>query len=71
MLEQKLRLKKAMETLQPKCRVYEFYQEYDEAYQRLHKPSEKHNKDYVDLYFAFLDYMNRKDIPRGKKRFIF
>lgn len=62
MLEQKLNLKWAMEKKEPKNRVKDFFRDYDEAYKRLRKPSDKHYKDYKELYFKFVEYMKREDI---------
>jgi hypothetical protein len=57
MLEQKLRLLKALKDKEPKNRVKEFFEEYQEAYQRLHKPSEHHKQNYDDLSFKYKKYM--------------
>jgi hypothetical protein len=62
MLIEKLRLKNAIETKQPKKRVAQFFDEYEEAYLQLHHPSENHKKDYVSLYFVYSDYMKRRDL---------
>lgn len=62
MLEKKLKLRKAMRNLEPKEVVKSYYNEYELAYKRLTKPSEKHKQDYRTLYFDYLEYMNRKDI---------
>jgi hypothetical protein len=57
MLEQKIRLKNAMHDKQPVHRVIQFWNEYCEAYERLHKPSEKHIRDYCDLMDTYTRYI--------------
>ncbi len=60
MLEQKLRLIKAMKDNEPKNRVKDFFREYDEAFKRLRNPSSKHEKDYVELYLKYANYEPNK-----------
>lgn len=57
MLEQKIRLKHAIETKQPVHRVIEFWTEYCEAFERLHKPSEHHIKEYCNLMDTYTRYI--------------
>ena len=59
MLEQKLNLKWAMDKKLSKIEVKEFFISYDEAYKRLRNPSEKHYQEYKNLYFKYLEYMNK------------
>lgn len=56
MLEQKIRLLNSMRNKESKERVAEFFREYEEAYYRLHKPSEHHNKDYESLKIQYKEY---------------
>ena len=57
MLEQKIRLKQAIESKQPIHRVIQFWNEYCEAYDKLHKPSEHHIKDYCELIDKYTRYV--------------
>ena len=57
MLEAKIRLKKSMENKQPVHRVIECWNEYCEAYERLHRPSEHHIRDYCDLMDKYTRYV--------------
>jgi hypothetical protein len=57
MLEQKIRLKRAIEKKEPLHRVIEFWNEYTEAFDKLHKPSEQHIKDYCCLSEAYTRYV--------------
>lgn len=52
----------AMKKNLPKNRVKDFFLDLDEAYKRLRNPSEIVYQEYKDLYFKYLEYMNRKDI---------
>jgi hypothetical protein len=60
MLEQKIRLKNAIERKEPVHRVIEFWKEYCEAYERLHKPSEKHIRDYCTLMDVYTRYIQER-----------
>lgn len=62
MLEQKIRFKQAIETRQPIWRVTQFYEEYVEAYKRVHKPSQKHIEDYEKLSKMHEEYKERRSI---------
>lgn len=62
MLEQKVRFKHAIQNNEPKYRVTQFYEEYIEAYKRIHVPKQKHMEDLKDIFFDYFNYMNRKDI---------
>lgn len=59
MLEQKIRLKNAMNDGDSIHRVIQFWNEYCEAYDRLHKPSEKHIQDYCDLMDKYTRYVEK------------
>jgi len=56
-------LKQAIEKKEPVHRVMEFWKEYCEAYEALHKPSEQHIKDYCTLMDVYTRY-----IQENKKR---
>jgi hypothetical protein len=60
MLEQKIRLKNAIERKEPVHRVVQFWNEYCEAYERLHKPSEKHIRDYCTLMDVYTRYIQER-----------
>jgi hypothetical protein len=59
MLEAKVNLIHAMNECKPKSIVYELYEKYDNSYQRMKHPNDKDKSDYIDLYFRYLDYMNK------------
>lgn len=63
MLTEKLRLKKAIQDKEPVHRVIEFWREYCEAYESLHKPSEQHIRDYCTLMDVYTRYVaeHKKD----------
>ncbi len=61
MLIEKLRFKKSVEDKEPKKRVAQFFTEYEDAYHKLHKPSDGHQKEYTTLYFVYQDYMQRRE----------
>lgn len=66
MLEQKLRLKKAIQDKEPVHRVIQFWNEYCEAYEALHKPSEHHIRDYCTLMDVYTRYI-QENKKRGNK----
>lgn len=65
MLEEKIKVRRAMENKESKKRVKKLFIDYVNAYQKLHKPSEHHIQQYKNMFFKFIEYMNRKDIPNG------
>lgn len=66
MLEQKPRLKHSMETNQSVYRVIQFWGEYCEAYERLHKPSPHHIQDYCTLMDAYTRYVvKQKELAKN------
>jgi hypothetical protein len=67
MLEQRIKLKNSMKNNEPKYKVRDYFRQYEEAFKRLHKPSESNWKEYINLRFDYFDYMNTIQI-RGKKK---
>lgn len=60
-LENKLtNLKQAIQNEKPKKEVLSLYNEYDKIYRQT--PKENRNyQEYVNTYFLFLDYINRRN----------
>ncbi len=57
-LDIKLELEEAMECDESKSKVYELYQNFEDAYRRQQKRKRDCNER-LDIYFKFRDYMNR------------
>jgi hypothetical protein len=62
MLEQIIRFEHAVQNNEPKYRVKQFYEEYTEAYKKIHVPKQRHMEKLKELFFIYNNYMNRKDI---------
>lgn len=60
MLEQKIALQTAMKEKKGKSLVYELFIKYEDAFNNLTNPSQKHKEDYTKLYFEYLEYMQRR-----------
>jgi len=62
MLEQKIKLKEAMNEKKPKKIIKELMREYAVAYSKIENPLKNEIFSYKDLFLNYLEYMNRKDI---------
>lgn len=60
MLEKKIKLKRAMENLEPKNIVKDLFLDYDEAFKRLRNPSNEHYQEYKETYLSYVKYLERK-----------
>ena len=60
MLEAKINFKKSVERKDSKSKVYELFARYEDAFAALKNPSPQHQKEYIDMYFLYLEYMNKK-----------
>jgi len=56
---EKIRLEHSMDNAEPISRVIQFWEEYCEAYERLHKPSEHLMKDYCNLMDRYSKYIQK------------
>lgn len=61
MLEAKIKFKKGIEQKKSKSEVCTLFNKYEAEYLKMKNPNEKDKKDYVCLYFAYTDYMAKRD----------
>lgn len=64
MLEQKIRLKHALEKGDSRENVQRYFEAYEEAFRRLHNPSPKHKQAYQELSYQYSEYMNQREMKR-------
>jgi hypothetical protein len=64
MLEQKIKLKHALENGDSRENVQKYFDAYEEAFKRLHKPSPKHIRNYKELSYQYSEYINKQEIKR-------